>query len=428
LVFIWALKSRGLSILWLLPPVLAFVLLEIFHVRVLRVWNTCSRIIAFYERGLARLENRWMGTGEPGDKFLDPSHPYARDLDIFGNASLFELLCTARTSAGQEILAQWLLQAAPLEEIRDRQEAVAELRSHLDLREDLAVFGENVRSSVRPNALAAWAEAPPALQPKLLQLIALMLTALWLCSMIAWAVWGLWPLAFACGVINSFFNSRFKSRVEKIVPAEKFAPDLGLLAGVLTRLEREEFSAPMLVHLRSALNEKGLLPSHSIRKIRRLLESLESRRNLAVTALDPFILWTSQLALAVEVWRQKFGPLVRHWLVAVGEMEAVTALAGYTYEHPADVFPEFTQDGVLFQAEGFAHPLLPESQAVRNDLNMGSELRLMVISGPNMAGKSTFIRSVGINAVLAQCGAPVRSASSIHCREVSHVFMRRLPG
>jgi DNA mismatch repair ATPase MutS len=209
--------------------------------------------------------------------------------------------------------------------------------------------------------------------------------------------------------VNWIFNSRFKARVQKIVPTEMFAPDLGLLAGVLVRLERENFSATKLVKLQSGLNEEGVPPSLSIWRIRRLVEGLESRRNMFVSVVDPFVLWTSQIAFAIEGWREKFGPAVRHWLTAVGEMEALTALAGYAYEHPADVFPEFTDHGTLFQAEGLTHPLLPEGQAVRNELTIGNEMRLIIISGPNMAGKSTFVRAVGINAVLAQCGAPVRA-------------------
>ncbi len=409
IVVVWALKSRAVAIVWLLVPVLAFVFLESLHARVLRSLQRCSRIIAFCERGLARLENRWMGAGETGDRFLDPAHPYSRDLDLFGRASLFELLCTARTCAGQEILAQWLLHPASLGEIRSRQVAVTELRSRYDLREEMAVFGEDVRSRVRPDTLTTWAEAQLVLQPMSAQVVATVLATFWLFSMVTWAIWGLSELAFASSVVNWIFNFRFKERVQKIVPAEMFASDLELLAGALARLEREKFSATKLVKLQSVLNEEGVPPSLSIGRIRRLVECLESRRNLLVKVVDPFVLWTSQIAFAIEGWRQKFGPAVRHWLTAAGEMEALTALAGYAYEHPADVFPEFTDDGALFQAEGLAHPLLPEGQAVRNDLSFGGEMRLMIISGPNMAGKSTFVRAVGINTVLAQCGAPVRA-------------------
>jgi DNA mismatch repair ATPase MutS len=347
--------------------------------------------------------------GEGGEAFLDPAHPYARDLDLFGKGSVFELLCTARTAIGQHRLAEWLLHPAPIVEIENRQKAVAELQPRLDFREDLAVFGEDLRSKVHPRALKAWAESPPVLKPRPLQVAAVILAGCWILSMSAWAVWGLWELAFASSVVNAIFHSRFKARAQQIVPTERFAEDLELLAGVLARLEVEQFSAERLVTLQWALNQSGLSPSRAIGKIRRLVESLESRRNLLVHALDPFILWTAQIAFATERWRQEFGAAVPRWLDVVGEMEALTALSNYAYEHPADIFPEFASEGALFHAEEFAHPLLPEAQAVRNDLKMDSDLRLILISGPNMAGKSTFIRAVGVNAVLAQCGAPVHA-------------------
>ena len=428
-VIVWALASRSISILWVLVPGAAFAFSETRHTRVLRSLRQCERAIAFYERGMARLENRWMGTGETGEHFLHPSHPYARDLDLFGAGSLFELLSTARTRAGEAALARWLLEPASVDEIRRRHAAVSELRTRTGLREDLAVLGEDVRSGVHPDALAAWAEAAPVLKPGLIRTTALVLAAVWLFSLVAWLGWGWWEIALASSALNWFFNSRFSARVQQIAPeieisnspaedrpaparpsTEAIAGDLAVLAVVLERLEREAFSSPKLAGLQSTLKVDGLFPSRAIARLGRLMEYLESRRNPVVGLVNPFVFWNLQLAFAIEAWRRKFGPSIRGWLDAVGEMEALSALAGYAYEHPEDVFPEFTASGqALFQAEGFAHPLLPADQAVRNDLTIGGELRLMIISGPNMAGKSTFIRAVGINAVLAQCGAPVRA-------------------
>lgn len=409
LVLAWAIKYHGLSMYWLFLPVIAFVVLEIIHNKVFRSLRRFSRVVAFYEHGLARLENRWMGMGESGDGFLVASHPYARDLDLFGKASLFQLLCTARTGTGQHILADWLLYPASAEEIKNRQGAVRELRTKLDLREDMAVFGEDLRSTVHPKALTSWAEAPAVLKPRPLQIAAAILAICWILSMIAWAVWGVWEVAVASSIVNAIFNARFKSRVQQIVPAERFSPDFELLAGVLARLEKETFSAVRLTALQGTLKQSGVNPSIALGKIQSSLESLESRRNLLVSGLDPFILWTARMTFSVESWRQEFGSAVPRWLNSVGEMEALMALGGYTYEHPGDVFPEFCEQGPFFDAEQFAHPLLPESQAIRNDLRMDSDMRLILISGPNMAGKSTFVRAVGTNAVLAQCGAPVRA-------------------
>jgi len=409
-LLVWSLTSHG-SLIWLATPVAAFIALEAAHTSVLRRLQRSTRVVTFYQRAIARLENRWMGSGETGDRFLDEAHPYARDLDIFGKGSLFEFLCTARTGAGQEILARWLLAPAPLDEIRARQAAVTELRPRLDLREELAVAGEDVRSEVRPSALMAWAEAPSSASPAVVRAVAGVLGAVWLVAVALWLVRGLSWVAVAATFVNLAFFSWLLPRIRKIVPAEQFARDLALLAGVLGRLERETFSSPRLISLQGALRTNGPSPAGSLSRAAHLMQSLESRRNIVVAALDPFVFWTPQLALAIESWRVRFGRSMRVWLDAVGEMEALMSLAGYAFEHPADVFPEFVEPAPLFEARSLAHPLLPEHTAVPNDLSIGAPLRLMVISGPNMAGKSTFVRAVGVNAVLAQCGAPVRAQS-----------------
>ncbi|HET9178816.1 MAG TPA: DNA mismatch repair protein MutS [Terriglobia bacterium] len=424
-VIVVALGSNSVSILWALVPGGALVTSEVIHARALHALQQCKRAIGFYERGMARLENRWMGTGESGERFLDPSHPYARDLDLFGKGSLFELLCTTRTRTGEAVLARWLLAPAPVEEIRARHAAVSELRERVGLREDLAVLGEDVRSKVHPDLLAAWAEADRVLRPGPARAVAFVLAAVWLISLAVWFGWGWWSLVLASTVVNLIFNSRFSERVRHVVPdlgitpsseaqktpsTEDVSNGLAVLGVVLERLEREQFSAPTLARLQAALQVEGLRPSRAIARLGRFVEYMESRRNPVVGAINPFVFWSLHVAFVIESWRATFGPSIRGWLAAVGEMEALCALAGYSYEHPADTFPEFVPaERGLFDAEGLAHPLLPELKAVKNDLTLGDGLRLMIISGPNMAGKSTLIRAVGINAALAQCGAPVRA-------------------
>ena len=405
-----ALVAKVVSVLWVLAPVLGFVVLAVVHERVLKRRGRCSRTVAYYERALARIDNRWMGTGDTGERFQDVSHPYSRDLDLFGLGSLFELLSTARTRAGQEMLAKWLLAPTSPERVRARQQAVAELRQRLDLREDLAILAEEARSLAPAEALAAWGEGQPRLGSTLLRLTGALLAGLWLVSLAAWMVWGRWDLALLVSAVNLSFNLAYRQRVGTVVGAvESAAHDLGLLAGVLARLEAERFAAPRLVELREALQSLGWPPSRWISRLNRLMEHLDSRRNMIVGAIDPFVLWTLQGAGAVEAWRKQTGPAVRRWLNTVGEFEALASLGGYAYEHPADVFPEFTETSPCFEAEGLAHPLLSDRDAVRNDLCFGGHLRVLIISGPNMAGKSTLVRAVGINAVLAQCGAPVRA-------------------
>jgi hypothetical protein len=162
-VIAWYALSGGFSILWILIPVAAFIALMAAHERLLVVLERRRRAERFFERGLARLRGDWAGHGESGERYLNPTHPYAPDLDIFGRASLFELLSTARTHIGEDTLAGWLQYPAPPETVLARQAAVDELRPGLDLRERLAVVAEEARTGVDPVALAHWGEAPAQL-------------------------------------------------------------------------------------------------------------------------------------------------------------------------------------------------------------------------------------------------------------------------
>ncbi|MGD0629481.1 MAG: mismatch repair protein, partial [Terracidiphilus sp.] len=406
-VFLHYLKALGS----LLVPVATFLLLAVLQEGLIRKLRFRARAIAFYERGLARLEDRWAGSGESGEHFLDPLHPYARDLDIFGSGSLFELLCTARTRAGEETLAAWLLAAAPMDEVFARQQAVRELEDRVEFREKLFSLGETVRLGVHPEALAAWGERKPAFGVRSTRVVTRALAVLWILSLVAWAVWGLSDVTAAITILNLGWAHRIYRRSDEAAHAlEKAADGLSLLAGVLALLEQEQFRSPRLLALQAAIKRDGLASSAAIHKLARVVEYVNSRHSLFLRPLDLVTFWSTQLVFVAEHWQQEFGPSIRGWLKAVGELEALTALAGYAYEHPHDVFAEFDTAGPAFEALAMAHPLLPTAKAVRNDIHLGDGLQLLVLSGPNMAGKSTFVRSVGVNAVLAQCGAPARAA------------------
>lgn len=400
-----------IKFLWfLLVPAGAFAFLSVLHEKRLQEIRVRGRAIEFYERCVARIGDRWAGTGETGDRFLDPVHPYARDLDLFGKASVFELLCTARTRAGEEKLAAWLLSSASIEEILARHGAIRDLSGRVNLREDLFCIGETVRAGVQPDSLARWGERKPLLRSTRLRVVTATLGAFWIAGMVAWGVWGLGAVALAISALNLAWAHRLHTRWEEAAEAiEDATHDLDVLAGVLKLIDHGQFSAAKLQEIQMRLKHENFVPSDAIRKLDRIVGYLESRRNPALRLLDAVTFWSAQCVFLAEGWQQEFGPHIPSWLDAVGEFEALTALAGYWFEHPGDVFPQLTEKGPLFEAEGLTHPLLPADKAVRNDVSLGGRLQLMVLSGPNMAGKSTFIRSVGVNAVLAQCGAPVRA-------------------
>jgi len=412
-VLAWLAWGRGLlSPFWLGLPAAVFVCLIVAHERVLRARRAAGRAVAHCERALARLEGQWAGHGETGERFLDHAHAYAADLDLFGPASLFELLSTARTRMGEDTLAHWLLQSAEPAVLRARHAAIAELGPMLDLREDLAVLGEDVRSGVHPAELAAWGEQPPLLESRAARAVAFAIPCLVAASAVLWGVKGWRDPFFAMLAAVAIFIARYRRVVTRVVEAvEQPAHDLRLLAKVLARLERDRFTSARLVDLRAALDVAGLPPSARIAKLSRLIEMLDSGDNPFMKVVGPLMLWTEQLAFAIEAWRRVSGPALRRWLAAVGEIEALCCLAAYAFEHPADVFPEFASGAACFEGDGMAHPLLDPSRVVRNTVRLGGGLRVLIVSGSNMSGKSTLLRTVGVNAVLAQAGAPVCARS-----------------
>jgi hypothetical protein len=393
-------------------PVILYLVLAIFHQRAINRIRLRTRSIDFYQRGMDRLENRWAGKGETGDRFLDQQHPYARDLDLFGTAGLFELLSTARTRAGEETLAAWLLAPAPVDEALARQSATRDLAPRVAFRESLYLLGDTVRAGVNPEALAAWGQRPPAFPSSAIRIATSLLTLLWLASLVAWAAWGYGWAAASMSIFNLAWAHRIHNRVDTAAgAAEGATQDLELLAGVLSLLEREPFAAPKLLTLQAGLRKDGISPSAAIGKLARIVEYLNQRHNRFFRPFDLFAFWSAHLLFAVERWQQRYGPHIRSWLQGVGEFEALVSLSTYAYEHADDVFPEFVSTpAALFDAVALAHPLLPAGHSIRNDFKLGDGLQLVILSGPNMSGKSTFIRSIGLNAVMAQCGAPVRAA------------------
>jgi hypothetical protein len=430
-VILWlALVSRALSIAWLLAPIAAFAVLVVIHDRLLRGLDRVRRAVRYFEKGLSRLDGTWEGAGESGDRYLDPHHPYAQDLDLFGKGSLFELISTARTHIGEDTLARWLLTPADPDTVRARQQAVDELRPRLDLRESLAVVAEQARTGVDPTALAAWGEAPALLDSRGLRLAAHALTVLGIAGAIGLFFWmfgiaGFFRLpesttflardiTLLALLVNGLFLYNTRHAREAVVSAvEEAAHELDLMSEVLVRLEAETFHCPLLTSLRRSLDADGAPPSQRFARLHRLMERLDSRDHVIVRLLEPFLLWTLHVAFGVEDWRRLSGKAVRRWLTAAGEIEALCSLASLAFAHPDDPFPEFVPAGEIptLEAVGIAHPLIPAARAVRNDLHLGAEPQVYVVSGSNMSGKSTLLRTIGVNVVLAQAGAPVRARS-----------------
>jgi hypothetical protein len=396
---------------WPIADLLLFAVLAVAHAFLLQRAERSKRAEAVYLRGLDRLADRWAGTGRDGARFLD-GHSYARDLDLFGRASLFERLNTARTEAGEVTLAEWIRAGAPAEEVRARQAAVDELRSRLDFREDVAVLASESPVG-RTGALVTWAASPPANFPDALR--AGLAAAAAVTVVLTWltyreAIWSGWFIFWV--LTETGLAAMWRHQIHHVLHAiETPERDLGLLSALLARIERESFASPRLNGLRDTLLAGGVPPSRRIARLRSLVSWADSTHNLLFGPIAHILLVKPQLAVAIDRWQRANGRAIGDWLRVVGDVEALSALATYAFERPADPFPEILDTGPLFEAEAVAHPLIPDGVSVPNDVRLGSSHpHAIVVSGSNMSGKSTLLRTVGVNVVLSLAGAPVRAA------------------
>ena len=402
-------KTEAIGFGWVFVPLVAFVFLLIAHERTLRRLARAKLAVAYYELGLRRLTNQWQGSGSNGLDWVPKPHLYAADLDIFGTGSLFELLCTAQTRVGQKTLAAWLCGPTPAEELSRRHESVAALRGELDLQEELVIAAGGAQPRLHPDSLVTWAEAPLRLQTPGLSWAFAAVSMGAIASLVAWAMAWVGPGPFVGilvvqWVLGRVYGNGVANVLELVAPAQK---ELRALARVLGVFERAAVDSPKLQVLQTTLGGKA---SGEIDALGALVQLADSSGNQFFQPFGFVLMWRLQCAIRIEAWRRRCGPLVNDWLVALGELEALGAIANYAYENPDDVFPEIVDGSTsLLVAEGLGHPLLSTEVSVRNDVELDATCSAWVVSGSNMSGKSTLLRSIGANAVLAFAGAPVRA-------------------
>ncbi len=393
-------------------PAGAFAALLLHHQRLRALRGLAERAVAYHRRALERLRGTSAGEGAGGAAFGDPHHRYSADLDLFGTRSVFQLLCTARTAPGESTLARWLLAPAGLETIRERHACIRELRERHDLREDLQIQGDTPRIALRPAALQSWAEASEdRTLGRALRTVAQLLAAGAIATAAAWGMGGPASPFLAVLVIEAGIARACRHRVQAAVAGVEHAyEDIRLLATLLRRIEREPFEAPALRSLGQRLSSDALSAAETLSDLATIVNFVEARRNPFLAPLLLPLMYNLQAACAAERWRHRHGAAVSSWLRVLGDIEALESLASYSFDHPSHPFPEFLEGDPAFMAGQLGHPLLPQRTCIRNDVELSAHTRVLLVSGSNMSGKSTLLRAVGINAVLAMAGAPVCAA------------------
>lgn len=415
---VWpTLWSQVWSVAWLVAAAVVLVCLVVAHVPLAKTLRRLRLGAAFYRQRLARMSGDLRDGSDDGAHFESSEHLYAKDLDLFGRDSLYALLCTSRSLPGRETLAAWLLLPAEPEEIGRRHEAVAELSGRLDLQEDMASLAADLSPQIRAEALDTWAGTPPRLSGFTVPLVAALLGAVNLASVGLWLFGPLsgravLPALAVSGLLSLACRSRTSAALAVVgVPAG----ELRVFSKILSRFERETVESSRLVDLQRRTVSAGVRPSERLLELARLIEWNDSRGNLFFQPIASLLLLGTQLGFAVERWRARNGSAIGDWLRTIGEFEALSALATFGYENPDYVFPEIVSGPPCFEGDSLVHPLLPRGTRVPNSVSLGgdgldSALRLLLVSGSNMSGKSTFLRTVGVVAVLALAGAPVPAA------------------
>ncbi len=399
----------------------AFVVLIVWHGRVIERESEARRRTAVNIDALLRIGPRFRELPQDGKRFAGQEHPYADDLDLFGPGSLFQRLSVAHTRFGEDALARLLRDPAKPHEVELRQQAVRALGPDLDLRQRFETLsfalqagtdrrGEARRAVPDPAPLIEWARAKRGvLDDPFLRQGARILPPLTLIALVAWSR-GASPLYFLTVlVVQAYLLLRGGADSTRAFSAcsategafRSYGPMLELVEGFGD-------DVPLLAELRTRLTKSGEKPSHAMTRLERILGWFELRHNgLVYPLVNLLTLWDLHCTVALEKWRRKTAATLEDWFAVLGEVEALSSLAGLHHDEPACSFPELAEDGPPFVAEGLSHLLIERSKRRENNVVLETAGTALLVTGSNMSGKSTLLRAMGVATVLAFAGAPV---------------------
>jgi hypothetical protein len=373
--------------------------------QVTRAW----RQAALYQKGLDRLRGKERWSGITGEAFAVEGHLYEHDLDVLGTHSLFDLLATTRTVVGQAGLARLLLDPADAETVRERQAAVRELAGMIDLRERVAMVGRSRFEDVPVESFEVWLESERSEFPGWVRWALGLVTVAWITVAVAawrvpvdrgWLLRGMESLLLAQGMLCAWLMPKVKAELEG---AQPLVGQMSILREGLGVMSAGEFASDRLRALQLAVAGED----RAVRQLERSLRVVEHRSKEWMYPVSVTLALGTQVAISLDAWKRKFEEPMREWLEAWGEFEALLALATYAAEHEENVWPEIVDGAAVLEAKGMVHPLLWREDAVANDVGLGAGVQFLLISGSNMAGKSTLLRTVGANAVLGLAGSSV---------------------
>ncbi|HCM59036.1 MAG TPA: hypothetical protein DIS74_01355 [Bacteroidales bacterium] len=345
-----------------------------------------------------------------GEEYAERDHPYSYDLDIFGKASLFRYICRTTSRPASDRLAEYLKQSALREEILLRQEAVAELQPLTDWRQELMTLGYlNAGAGNDPAPLMQWLKSDDLFRKTGHEKIITICLSLLALAAVILVITGL-PAGIlipVLGVNFIFYFTRFR-KISKLQEQVSRSSDLLKAYSEIIRLiENRKLTSPLLQKLQSAFRDE-IAASGRIRQLSKLVGRLDYRLNVLVSVpLNLLFFADIHFCLALEKWKREHASLIPGWFASMAEFEALASLANMAFNNPGWVYPNVTDDYFVFRAEEMGHPLIPAGRRISNSFAAEGRGKAIIVTGSNMSGKSTFLRTCGVNAVLAFAGAPV---------------------
>lgn len=398
---------------------IGFIILVVIHRRIQREIEDTELMGQVNQRGLERLASGWMEFEEDGTEFKPPAdHPYAGDIDILGRSSLFQRINTTATQFGAQTLASWLLNRASIEEIERRQKLVEDLQGRLEFRQHLESEGRRLQTNPTlegPEPFLEWVEAPAKLWNQVFWVWLVRLLPLFTVGALLWYQvkpisfwWWFAPLVVQVGIL-SYFLRMVTPILSKVAYRERA---FSLYSALFNHVD-SELTTPKqpLANVQKQLREQGAAPQVEMSKIQKIVDLIEFRQSpLIHLPLNFLLLWDVHCLLFLESWKERTRPHVRQWFQTLGEIEALACLANHAEEMPLSSFPEIVTDETLvFEAEELGHPLLDVQSRVYNDVTLDPDTPFLLITGSNMSGKSTFLRAMAINSILAYAGGKVNA-------------------
>ena len=411
-IFCFSQFSVGVGMVFLVLFLIGFIRFVFWHRGLLYQAKHHQYLSAINQREIAALGHQYQHFSA-GEQFLDIHHPYSIDLDIFGDYSLFQYLNRTTTQIGQQALANYLLHPTDKKEILDRQAAIQELKDQLDWRQHLQAHGQEANDQLdHLRLLNSWLEDKPFISNNILLKIALYAVPIWmLMGLVLSLYWMSWQIFLLFVLLPGIILSRTKEQVDKAHLRTTHADSmLSSYAQLIQHIEPHQFQATKLTTLQAHFNNKEGLASIAIQRLSYIIHQLNVRYNMFAIFFNLFGLWDLQWVYRLEQWKATYKPYLVNWFDALQEFEALNSVATSYYNNPDWHFPAI-HEGTQLEGIALGHPLINVSKRVCNDFQTPTQAHIKLVTGSNMAGKSTFLRTVGINIVLAMAGAPVCGAS-----------------